>query len=190
MKLHTNKQNFAPLIVLEEKSADFILWGPWMSVTKFEVMDPTVSEIFQPQSKFQRVVKLSFNMHTPHLRQTLQQTERNSTRATSHFQACILGICIHSSPGFPLQISEHKFNQLLHQHRENTALIMCDWSSGFHVICVCANLSPVQPQFQVSVWTQEVSSSASDLWSPTPQAHTAQAFYTNAYMDILSVKNI
>lgn len=57
--------------------------------------------------------------HKPHLRQTLQQTERNSTRATSHFQACTLLVCAHASL---LQITEHEFNQLLHQHTEKTQL--------------------------------------------------------------------
>lgn len=77
-------------------------------------------------------------------------------------------------------------------HTENTALVMCDWLLRLHCTSyVCkASFSPVQPQFQVLVWTQEVSSLMSDLWSPTPQAHTVQAFYTkHIHLRIFSGKN-
>ena len=74
-----------------------------------------------------RTVKLRPDgKHKPHLRQTLQQTERNSTRATSHFQACTLLACSHSSL---LQIPEHEFNQLLHQQTEKTPLWLYIWST-------------------------------------------------------------
>ena len=92
------------------------------------------------------------------------------------------------TPAFSRSLSTSSTNSCTNTQRKH--------SSGFiHMIdCFHSTFSfssPVQPQFQALVWTQEVSSSASDLWSPTPRSHTAQAFYTkHTYLWTLSVRNI
>lgn len=115
------------------------------------------------------------------LRQVLQQAQGDGTWATTHFQAGWSGSCICTSWATLLQVPENKINQFLSKQNKNRNNNNHGYNDGCHIVVQITKhlcLFFFKPLFLVSVWTQEASSSALDLWSPTPRSHTAQASCT------------
>lgn len=118
--------------------------------------------------------------HGSDLRQALQQTQGDGAWATSHFQAARLGSCTTL-----LQVPEYKINQSLSTQNKTTRTTITRVTIIWQSVHYLSLSSLFKPLFLVSVWTQEVSSSVLDLWSPIPQSRTAQASCTTYWFAVI-----